>query len=158
MAGFTQKKLLIDLDLVTGINFQLQEYLYFDSDKFGKLRTKTDSDGISAPPNPMVQRFGPYIASGILHDGSYRIDSEGVAKLEQQVISGEWFPLLLNETECNELIEEALKSEGCSWLEREIIYNAIQLFGWHAFSEDRDSNNRPTQADIALLNKPQVIS
>lgn len=156
MAGFTQKKLLIDLDLVTGIDFKLQEYLYFDSDKFGKLRTKTDSDGISAPTNPMVQRFGPYIASGILHDGSYRIDSEGVAKLEQQTISGEWFPLLLTEKECNELIEEALKSEGCSWLEREIIYNALQLFGWKAFDDDRKSGNVPSQKDIALLNKPAV--
>ena len=42
---FTQKKLAIEIDLVTGIDFQLQEYLYFTSEKFGELRTMTDSDG-----------------------------------------------------------------------------------------------------------------
>ena len=153
MAGFTQKKLLVDLNLVTGVDFDLQEYLYFNSDLFGKLRTKTSSDGISAPRliENIIQRFGPYVASGIIHDGAFRM------KLEQQQPDGTWIPFMADDKDdgrANALIDEALKSEGCSWLEREIIYNALQLFGWKAFDDDRKSGNVPSHADIAALNLP----
>ena len=146
---FTQKKLQIEIDLVTGIDFQLQEYLYFTSEKFGELRTMTSSDGISGPQitSNIIPRFGPYLASGILHDGAFR------DKLEKK--NGDvWFPWTIElEKDCNLLIEEALESEGCSWLEREIIYNALQLFGWHAFDDDRKAANQPTQKEVASLVK-----
>jgi hypothetical protein len=146
--GFIQKKLLVDLNLVTGIDFDLQEYLYFNSEKLGQLRTNTSSDGISAPriTSNIIQRFGPYVASGILHDGGFR------NALEVALVDGTWAKLVLDEADCNALIDEALKSEGCSWLEREIIYNALQLFGWKAFDDDRKSGNVPSQSDIAQLN------
>lgn len=149
--GFQQTTLQINLDLITGINFDLLEYLYFQSKQFGSLRTKTSSDGISGG---IIPHFGPYVASGILHDGAFRIDEvTKIAKLEQLIVDGTWFPLLLDEGDCNALIDEALRSEGCSWLERQIIYNALQLFGWKAFDDDRHSTNQPTPNDIAQLNK-----
>jgi len=150
MAGFTQTKLLIELDLITGINFDLQEYLYFASELFGKLRTKTSSDGISAPQavQNIIQRFGPYIASGIMHDGGFR------NRLEVQSADGSWGQLVLDESQCNALIDECLRSEKCSWLEREIIYHMLGLFGWIAFEKDRkDDGNKPTTADIQKLIK-----
>ncbi len=149
--GFTQTKLLIELDLVSGVNFDLQEYLYFDSKLFGNLRTKTSSDGISAPQavQNIIQRFGPYVASGIMHDGGFR------NRLEVQSMDGTWEPLVLDESQCNALIDECLRSEKCSWLEREIIYHMLGLFGWVAFESDRkDDGNKPTTADIQKLIKP----
>lgn len=149
---FTQTKLLVDLNLVTGIDFQLQEYLYFNSEQFGALRTKTSSDGISAPRvvENIIQRFGPYVASGIVHDAGFR------DALEKQQADGTWQKLTLDESRCNALIDECLKSEDCSWLEREIIYNALQLFGWQAFDDDRKTSAPPNHEDIAALNMPIV--
>lgn len=151
--GFIQTELLIKLDLVTGVDFELQEYLYFNSFHFGKLRTKTKSDGISSPTfvQNIIQRFGPYVASGILHDGAFRM------KLERQDADGAWLPFMVDDKDdsrANILIDEALKSENCSWLEREVIYHMLQLFGWKAFDEDRTQVNKPSQDDLAKLIKP----
>lgn len=152
--GFQQTDLSIKLDLNSGVNFQLLEYLYFNSQEFGQLRTLTTSDGISVPRaiENIIERFGPYVASGIVHDGAFR------EKLEQLQPNGTWIPFMVTDTNdgrANRLIEEALKSEGCSWLERTIIYHTLQLFGWKAFDDDRDAiNNKPTVADIAVLVKP----
>lgn len=153
MSGFFQTDLLIKLDLKSGINFQLQEYLYFNSDEFGSLRTKTNSDGISVPRvfENAIERFGSYVASGILHDGAFR------GCLEQEQQDGSWTPFMtadLNDGRANHLIEEALKSEGCSWLERETIYAMLQLFGWKAFDDDRKADNQPTREDLQKLIKP----
>lgn len=150
LPGFSQKTLLINLNLITGIDFQPQEYLYFGSEKFGYLRTLTDSDGISGG---ILPHFGPYIASGIMHDGAFR------GRLEQQQADGTWMVIGLKDTNdgnANALIEECLKAEGCSWLERTIIYYTLQLFGWKAFDDDRhDLSSKPSEADLAALIKPK---
>ena len=49
MNGFFQQNLLLKLNIVTGVDFQLQEFLYYNSVQFGQLRTMTSSDGISVP-------------------------------------------------------------------------------------------------------------
>jgi Protein of unknown function (DUF1353) len=154
MAGFVQKELLVKFNLVTGNDMWMQEYLYFNSDLFGALRAMTETDGISDPKilQPMLERFGPYVASGFIHDGAFR------GKLEQQQPDGSWAPFMLadmNDGRANQLIEEALKSEGCSWLERTLIYHALEMFGWKAFDDDRaDLGNKPSQADLQKLIKP----
>lgn len=154
MAGFIQKELLVKFNLVTGDDLTMQEYLYYNSDIFGKLRTMTESDGISDPKilQPFLQKFGPYVASGFIHDGAFK------GKLEQQQPDGTWIPFMLddmNDGRANQLIEEALKSEGCSWLERTIIYHMLQMFGWKAWDDDRMAiGNKPTTEDLQKLIKP----
>lgn len=132
--GFNQTKLLVLFDIQNGNFMWPQEYLFFFSAKYGLLRTKTPTDGISDPEvlQFALQKFGKYVASGIIHDGSFK------DLLEQQQGDGAWKPLILNKDgECNELIDECLKSQGCPWIERELIYDALQLFGWQAFDSDR---------------------
>ena len=124
--GFQQTKLVVEFDLVSGVDFQLKEYLYYNSQQFGQLRTMTASDGLSVPRivENVVERFGPYLASGIMHDGAFR------GKLEQLQEDGTWIPFMItdtNDSRANDLIEECLKSEGCSWLERTIIYHMLGL-------------------------------
>lgn len=149
MASFRQTKLLIELDLITGINFQLQEYLYFDSDLYGALRTKTASDGLSDPQvfQNILQRFGPYIGPAIMHDGAFRM------ALEQQQADGTWQPFMVedkDDSRANNLIDECLRADNCPWLMREIIYHMLGLFGWKAFDDDRkNAGNRPSGAEIA---------
>jgi len=131
--GFSQKKLLVDLNLETGNEIDLQEYLYFKSATFGNLRTRTKkSDGISTPKlfQLALEKFGKYVASGILHDGGFKGD------IEQEQPDGSWRWLLLNEHECNQLIDEALASQGCPYFERKAIYEALELFGYVAWRED----------------------
>jgi hypothetical protein len=131
--GFHQTRLLVSFHLDTGNYMDLQENLFFTSALFGELRTMTGTDGISDPAALQVflERFGKYVASGILHDGAFKL------RIEQQQADGAWTILNLTETQCNKLIDEALKSEGCPWIERELIYDALQLFGWSAFDADR---------------------
>lgn len=124
-----------------GINFDLLCYIYYQSDKFGLLRTKTSSDGLSVPRavENIIERYGKYLRAGILHDGAYR------GMLEQSLDNGTtWSVWLPDEKTCNAIIDEALRSLGCSWIERETIYDALQLFGWSAFDADRHATPQAT--------------
>lgn len=158
MNGFFQQNLLLKLNIVTGVDFQLQEFLYFNSAQFGQLRTMTSSDGISVPRlfENIIQRFGIYLASGILHDGAYRITPLTPNDLQQQQPDGTWAMLMLSESDCNALIDEALQSQGCPWLERETIYDSLQLFGWSAFDNDR--NTPPIPPATSNTAKSTVIN
>lgn len=130
---FTQTEILNKFNLVTGNYMTLQEPLYYESSVWGHIRTITGTDGISDPEalQVVLQKFGKYVASGILHDGCFKNN------LYQLQGDGSWTKLTLTETQANQLIDEALKSEDCSWIERELIYDALQLFGWKAFDDDR---------------------
>jgi hypothetical protein len=134
---FTQTELLVKIspDYIV-----LQEYLYFSSERFGQLRTKTDSDGISDPKwlQVFLEKFGKYLLSGIIHDGGYK------NKLEQLQEDGSWAPITLTEQQCNWLVDECMKSQGASWITRELVYDALQLFGWKAFDDDRLTAAPPT--------------
>lgn len=137
--GFTQTEILNKFNLVIGNYMILQEPLYFESSVWGQIKTQTGTDGISDPESLQffLQKFGKYVASGILHDGGYK---NNLWNLKDD---GSWVRLTLTEKQANQLIDEALKSQGCSWIEREIIYDALQLFSWKAFDDDRFVPSNP---------------
>jgi hypothetical protein len=140
---FTQTQLLVK---ISPDWLNLQEYLYFNSNVYGNLRTMTGSDGISDPTwlQVFLERFGEYLYSGIIHDGAYKNN------LEQQQTDGTWTKLTLTETQANGLIDECMKSQGASWIKRELVYDALQLFGWKAFDDDRTTPPSPPLATVAL--------
>lgn len=115
-----------------GINFDCLDYIVYHSDKFGWIRTKTSSDGLSVPTVfiNIIQKYGKYLKAGIIHDGAFK------GLLERMTVDG-WIQWLPTEHEANQLIDEALQCLGCPWIERKTIYNALELFGWTAFREDR---------------------
>jgi len=127
---FTQTKLLVK---ISPDYLELQEYLYYSSERFGQLRTMTGSDGISDPKwlQVFLEKFGEYLWSGIIHDGGFK------NKLEQLQEDGSWAPITLTEKQDNQLIDECMESQGAPWLTRELVYDALQLFGWSAFDHDR---------------------
>lgn len=105
-----------------GQNFMLLEDLvYVRGD--GKVITipkGTTTDGASTPAVlwSMIPPFGLGWKSYILHDHAYR---------------NTWF----SKQECDDLIKEAMLSEGVDPVTVELVYRGVRLGGQPSFDEDR---------------------
>ena len=138
--SFKNKTLLIRTN--DGDDDVLMEPLYFDSAR-GTYRAPTGSttDGLSTPKwiriLPGYDSTGDDWLSGVLHDSSYRDQLEVFQ-------DGIWQLAHLVQKECDDLILEAMTSQGVGWLRRSNIYRALRMFGKAAFDEDR-ANKKPTQ-------------
>ena len=131
---FTQTKLNCDV-YASGDLLAPQEWLYFSSIKFGKLRAQPKTtDGISDPRllEGILEKFGKYVFSGIMHDGAFQDE------VQWQDDLGNWVKWVSTEQMDNELIDECLASQGCPSIERVAIYDALEMFGWVAFDYDRN--------------------
>ncbi len=131
-AGFFNSSLLVS-QRPDGINFNLQEHLYFYSVKWGWLRTQTSSDGGSIPEIfwNIIPPIGRLLWSYVLHDGAYQ------NHMEQLQPSGDWVAVTFAEIPANDLLAEAGRSQGANEFEIATIYHALNWFGWRAFNEDR---------------------
>ena len=131
--GFLNKTL--DVRTGDGLDDTLLEGLYYNS-KDGKhycAPIGSTTDGLSVPRccQNIIPATGGNWFSGVLHDSSYRG--------QLQVLQDDnWIPANLTQEQCDNLILEALESQGVGIVERELIYRALRLFGHVAFNEDRN--------------------
>lgn len=128
-----------------GRNFTLKEALVFEA-KDGRIYRApfgTTTDGLSTPSLtwPTIAPFGHMSAdgswkgwkSGILHDALYR----GFA--ECRTPEGNWVKLdFFDQEQCDDLIADALESEGFEPLLRTAVFDALREFGEYAFKSDRN--------------------
>jgi Protein of unknown function (DUF1353) len=117
-----------------GRNFTLLEpleYIAIDETHYQAI-TLTQTDGCSTPPALWIHfpPFGKYWFSAILHDAAYR------STLSKQLPDGSWLRIQLTESEADNLINEAMQSQGVNDADRLIIFNALKAFGATAYSED----------------------
>jgi hypothetical protein len=94
------------------------------------------SDGASTPQEiwNLIPPFGKYWMSAFLHDCCYRntlqvLAGDGVTVLKPQAN--------LTEEQSNNLLLEAMDSQGVNVIERDIIYKAVCDFGKSSFDSDR---------------------
>ena len=92
------------------------------------------TDGLSVPR--VVQNIIPATGgdwlSGVMHDSAYR-DQLDLWNPD----TGGWIKAGLCQKACDDLLLEAMESQGVGWGMRQTIYRALRLFGSKAFNEDR---------------------
>jgi hypothetical protein len=95
------------------------------------------TDGFSVPRTlqNIVPASGGAWFSACQHDASYRNQL-----LKFNVETQGWDIACLTQKQCDDLILEALKSQGVGWFMRSTIYRALRMFGSKAFNEDRAKN------------------
>lgn len=132
--GFKQTSLNLSSD-IGGINFTLLEPLVYQmkSGKTIRATTGTVTDGVSIPrfARNIIERVGSLFYAGIIHDSAYK------DTLEVLDADGGWSKFTMNEDQADDLIQEAAQSLGASELESVTIHDALHLFGWRAFNDDR---------------------
>lgn len=140
--GFQNTGMLLVLS--DGRNAILQEPLVYVAKDGRTYRAPigTTTDGLSTPPAAWfeIAPFG-YRASdgtwrgwksGILHDAGYR------AVLECKTPAGNWVKVdFFDQAQCDNLISEALESEGVPGELRVIVFEALRALGGKAFRDDR---------------------
>ena len=89
------------------------------------------TDGFSVPRifQNIIPATGFDWFSAAVHDCAYR--------RTLQVFSGVWIKVVMNRKECDQLILEAMHSQGVNWMMRWMIYLALRVFGGFAFKADR---------------------
>lgn len=128
-----------------GRNWRFLEPLVYQC-KAGRLvRVAPGSvtDGVSTPREvwDLIAPFDFWMC-GALHDAAYHNSLEQYESREGG--EGEWVRLTLTLEEANGLIDEALESRGCEFLERMMIVDALKEFGAAAFEADRRGPIVPT--------------
>jgi hypothetical protein len=125
----------LDVRTSDGRNVKLLEDLVYltDSGETITVPAGSESDGYSTPRELWIQ-FPPFGPSGqgqaqigwfsaILHDWAYRYSS-------------------LSKHECDMLLLEAMRSQGVSALDRDLIYEGVNLGGQSAFDTDRKNQQQ----------------
>lgn len=141
--GFHNYKL--DVATHDGLNDILLEPLVF-TNRFGRLLRApkgSTTDGLSTPKIvrvlPAYDATGDDWWSGVLHDAAYR------GFLEIQNHLGEWQKADYSQKQADDMILDAMESQGVGFIRRHIIYYALRLFGRFAYAQDKkdwfDYNN-----------------
>lgn len=162
MSEFGFMRSSLNVQTADGRNFTLLEELIFARRDGTKLRVPigATTDGMSIPatiraaipPADEIARKG--FLSGVLHDGGYR------GSLEILTPHGNWMRLPLascDEEFCDDLIKEALESQGINRLESVEVWLALRACGWRAFDSDRQVAGSQC-APPAGREKPAVAS
>ena len=137
--GFQNKKL--DIETYDGLDDVLLEPLLFIRKNGTMLRAPIGgtTDGMSTPKVvrilPGYDATGDDWLSGCLHDSAYR------DQLEQYYpVARVWDAAHYNQKESDDLMFEAMQSQGVGFPRSHIIYYALRWFGSFAFSKDRGNN------------------
>ena len=111
------------------------EFLCQDGRKF-RAPTGGTTDGLSVPRTlqNIIPATGSDWMSGVLHDSAYR-DQLEIFNPD----TNEWARAGLCQKASDDLLLEALESQGVGWTMRQTIYRALRLFGSKAFNEDRQA-------------------
>jgi len=132
---FGFKNITLDVRTSDGLDDILLEGLYYTAKDGSQYCSPIGSgtDGFSVPrcvQNIIPPTGGSWFAA-VQHDASYR------GTLQILNAAGAWEVANLTQEQCDNLILEALESQGVGIVERELIYRALRLFGHVAFNEDR---------------------
>jgi hypothetical protein len=78
-----------------------------------------ETDGASIPHVfwSILEPFGPWFPAAVIHDYLYSPANDDFDRWESDYI-----------------FKEAMFNLGVPWHKREVIYNAVRLFGWRAFN------------------------
>lgn len=81
------------------------------------------TDGASIPQafHGIMGPFGEYFPAAIFHDWAY------------STCSNYKFPL--DRKTADDIFKELMFNVGVPWLTREVIYNAVRLFGWRSYKK-----------------------
>jgi hypothetical protein len=133
--GFHNFKL--DVSTRDGLNDILLEPLVFTNRVGKRYRAPIGSttDGLSTPKCvrllPGYDATGDDWWSGVLHDSAFR------GFLEELDHRGDWKPAKLSQKQADDLILDAMETQGVGFIRRHIIYAALRLFGHYAYAQDR---------------------
>ncbi len=135
---FLNKTLLVRTG--NGLDDELLEPLVFEREDKSVVRAPTGAttDGLSVPRclQNVIPATGGDWFSGVLHDAAYRNQLE----IQVQGYGGfAWSKAGFTQSQSDDLILEALKSQGVSLPMRQIIFHALRMFGGFAFRDDRKS-------------------
>jgi Protein of unknown function (DUF1353) len=131
--GFTNT--LAEVATSDGRNFIVRqpiEYLARDGTRY-QVAIGALTDGMSTPQQvwAIIPPFGLTTwLPAVLHDAAYRLTLKIWA-------AGRWCETALVREDCDRLILEAMESLGADPAKRDVIYEALRLFGQAAFDEDR---------------------
>ena len=98
------------------------------------------TDGLSVPRvvQNVIPATGGDWMSGVLHDSAYR-NQLLLWNPDTQL----WVAAGLCQKAADDLLLEALESQGVGWAMRQTIYRALRMFGSKAFNEDRSKPATP---------------
>lgn len=111
----------------------LQQPLHFRSHDGTLYRVPewATTDGMSTPPMvraiPGFEPYGAHWFSAILHDAAYRGSLETIYYTN-------FVPAMLSRKAADELLDEALETQGIPEFRRLLIYTALRLFGGRNFN------------------------
>lgn len=140
MNGFSNDALIVQTR--DGLDDILLEPLGFTAKDGRCYRAPIGSttDGLSTPKIvriiPGYDATGDDWWSGVLHDSGYR------NFLEVFIADGTWIKSNPTRKQCDDLILDAMTSQGVGWFRRHTIYYALRLFGRFAFAGDRKANSK----------------
>ena len=120
--------------LADGKNWILVTALEYEREDGTILRAPAGmhTDGPSIPPRleSIIHQHGSHYLPCIMHDAAYEDQLESF-------IGGVWTRTTLDKAACDKLLWEAMGAVGTPFLERRIIFEAVNLAGREAFDEDR---------------------
>ena|ERR1017187_6394641 len=124
----------IDVRTSDGLNDSLLEDMPYTSEAGVQYRAPFGgtTDGLSVPRclQNIIPATGGDWMSGVLHDSAYRNQLE-------VLLNNVWEKANLTQKASDNLLLEAMKSQGVNVVMRYIIWGALRLFGWKAFKDDR---------------------
>ena len=142
--GFQQ----LDFNIRTtdGLNIVFTDPVQFlrDDGTLLQIPVGSTSDGLSDPV--LFQNIIPAVGRptwkpSTIHDSGYRDFL--------QIWDGtDFVPAHWDQKQCDDLILEAMKSEGVDAIERDTIYAALRAFGHKAFADDRAAVAAAKQAAL----------
>ena len=131
--GFTST--FLDVRTVDGLDDVLLtplDYTAADGTIYRAPRGGT-TDGLSVPRcvQNIIPATGGDWMSGVLHDSAYR------NQLQIWLGCGVWGTPNLTQEQSDNLILEAMESQGVGFMMRHTIYRALRMFGSVAFNDNR---------------------
>ena len=112
------------------------DYLAKNGDRY-RVPVGATTDGLSVPRclQNIYPATGKQWKSGVLHDAAYRN--------QLWKWSGDtWAEVSLTQKQCDDLLDEAMESQGAPWAKRHFFYRSLRMFGFAAFNDNRSTAGR----------------
>lgn len=119
-----------------GVNWVCSEEFEFTAiGKYFKISIGATTDGPSIPKHlkdliPDEQQRKIWLPA-VCHDAAYRFYLE-------ELIDGTYIKSGMTKDECDNMFHELMIDNGVNELYAKAIYEAVRIFGWKAFHEDRE--------------------
>lgn len=117
-----------DDELLSPLHFRTRSGLLY------RVPVGSFTDGMSTPaiihPLPGFEPFGKHWLSAVLHDSPYR----GTLEIFRFTT---YYAAKLSRLQADQLLREALESQGVGVVRRNLIYAAVRAFGWRSYKRTR---------------------